>query len=115
MTAAGVEQLPRQLAAIGISHRHFPIQDFDAPAMDDPRWPPLSADIHEALTDGSAVLLHCMGGKGRSGMVAMRLLIEAGIAPEHALATIRAARPGAVETPEQEAWARDALKSSSLA
>jgi len=43
--------------------------------------------------------------KGRSGMVAMRVLAEQGTPPEMALETVRKARPGAVETDAQAAWA----------
>jgi len=45
-----------------------------------------------------------MGGYGRTGMVAARLLIEFGVEPEEAIARVRSARPGAIEMPQQEAW-----------
>jgi ADP-ribosyl-[dinitrogen reductase] hydrolase len=48
------------------------------------------------------LVIHCKGGLGRTGVVAARLLIELGETPNAALARVRAARPGAVETPEQE-------------
>jgi ADP-ribosyl-[dinitrogen reductase] hydrolase len=50
------------------------------------------------------VLLHCMGGLGRSGMVAARLLVELGEEPRTAIQRVRAARPGAIETAAQEAY-----------
>jgi protein-tyrosine phosphatase len=104
LAEAGAGDLPGRLAATGIGWRHFPIVDYGAPDADDPRWPPLAAELHTALDAGGRVLLHCHGGKGRSGMVALRLLVERGAAPAEALAAIRAARPGAVETAAQEAW-----------
>lgn len=93
------------LARDGIGHAMFPIRDFGTP--DGPaHWPELAARLHGCLDAGGSVLAHCYGGQGRSGMVLMRLLVERGQAPGAALAAIRAVRPGAVETPAQEAWAR---------
>lgn len=105
MAAKGAAGLVAALHASGIAHAHFPIRDFGAPEAADPRWPPLSARLHDALEAGERVLLHCMGGLGRSGMIAMRVMAECGHPPSDALAILRKARPGAVETPEQEAWA----------
>lgn len=50
--------------------------------------------------------MHCKGGLGRAGTVAARLLIEFGQAPEDAIACVRAARPGAIETHQQETYLR---------
>ncbi len=54
---------------------------------------------------GGRVLVHCMGGCGRSGMALLRLMVESGEPADRALARLRAVRPCAVETPEQLAWA----------
>ena len=57
----------------------------------------------DILRRGGTVVSHCRGGIGRAGTVASRLLIELGAAtPEEALRRVRKARPGAVETWEQE-------------
>ena len=56
-----------------------------------------------AVGQGERVLIHCHGGRGRSGLVAARLLIDRGMDAPAALATVRRARPGAVETAGQEA------------
>ncbi len=104
MVAKGAGGLEAALGTVGIGWRHFPIHDYGAPANADMRWPQLSQELHAMLDQGQAVLLHCAGGKGRSGMVALRLLTERGLEPDVALALIRAMRPGAVETQAQEAW-----------
>jgi protein-tyrosine phosphatase len=88
----------------GMGWRHFPIRDYGAPQTAESRWPPLSVELHATLAAGGSVLLHCAGGCGRSGMVALRLFAESGVAPAEALALIRSIRPCAVETAEQEAW-----------
>jgi hypothetical protein len=109
MAAKGASGLAASLAARGIGHAMFPIPDFGTPGAD-AGWASLSQDLHRRLAAGEHVLLHCMGGKGRSGMVAMRLLVERGVPAEEALAMVRRARPGAVETEAQAAWAsREAI------
>jgi len=45
-------------------------------------------------------------GLGRTGMAAALLLVERGIAPEDAIAAVRRARPGAIETRGQETLVR---------
>jgi len=51
------------------------------------------------------VFAHCYGGKGRSGMVLLRLMVERGLDPDQALQDLRRVRPGAVETQAQWLWA----------
>ncbi|MCR9149340.1 MAG: protein phosphatase [Rhodobacteraceae bacterium] len=92
------------LARDGIAHASFPIRDFGVP-RGMAGWPALSARLHAVLDAGGAVLVHCYGGQGRSGMLVLRLMVERGRNPDAALADLRAVRPGAVETPAQEAWA----------
>jgi len=57
------------------------------------------------LQTGGSVLVHCKGGCGRSGMAALRLMVEAGEDPHLAFARLRDVRPCAVETEAQLAWA----------
>lgn len=92
------------LRASGMAHSSFPIADF-SPPPDDADWPRFASRLHQALDLEQNVILHCLGGKGRSGMLAMRLLIERGLAPAEACASVRAARPGAIETEAQWLWA----------
>ncbi len=92
------------LAQLGIDWQHFPIRDFGAPeGMGG--WPLLSARLHRVLDQGGAVLAHCYGGHGRSGMVLLRLMIERGEDADTALQRLRTQRPGAVETKAQLHWA----------
>lgn len=92
-----------RLAAAGIGWRHWPIQDFGVPP--DASWPTLAAVLHAVLDGGGALLVHCRGGRGRSGTVALRLMVERGEDHRAALTRLRAARPGAVETSAQLLWA----------
>jgi len=103
---AGAAGLPSDLALRDIGWRHLPVEDFAAESAElVARWDGASAEAHGTLEAGGGVLVHCRGGCGRSGMAALRLMVEAGEAPEPALARLREVRPCAVETGEQKAWA----------
>ena len=104
--ALGAEALPADLAAAGIVWRHLPVADFaaESAALRD-GWAGVSAEARAMLASGGRVLVHCLGGCGRSGMAALRLRVECGEAPEAALARLRRARPCAIETGEQQRWA----------
>ncbi|MCZ8376936.1 MAG: tyrosine-protein phosphatase [Beijerinckiaceae bacterium] len=102
-TAFGLGTMPAELAATAATFLAFPIPDYSIPAP----GPDAAAMLDRAsslLQAGGTVLVHCQGGRGRSGMIAARLLVSAGSTPDEAIRQIRAARPGAIETPAQEAW-----------
>ncbi len=99
------DRLATDLGRIGVAWRHFPITDFGVPtAAEDALWPLLADEAAGWLGRGGRVLVHCKGGCGRSGMIALRLMVGAGEAPDAALARLRAVRPCAVETAAQLAW-----------
>lgn len=107
MEALGVGDLGSDIQASGARWAHFPVPDMDIPRRDaEAEWSRISAVALAALQGGGRVLFHCMGGCGRSGMAALRLMIDAGEDPESALARLRAVRPCAVETDAQMEWAR---------
>lgn len=105
MQRGGAGEMPQRLADAGVGWRHFPIVDFGAPEKTSGDWQTLSSELHAILDRGGAVLTHCYGGHGRSGMVTLKLMAERGEDPKAALARIRAVRPGAVEAESQFAWA----------
>ena len=106
MAAHGAANLGDDLG--GARWRHFPIIDFGVPD-DSPdvalEWSALASEALDILRGGGRVLIHCMGGCGRSGMAALRLMVLAGETPDDALTRLRVARPCAVETDAQRAWA----------
>lgn len=92
--------------AFGSQWYHMPIPDFGAPdAIRQAQWQSLSPKLHDIMDRGGKIFAHCFGGKGRSGMVLLRLMVERGLDPEHALHQLREVRPGAVETEAQRLWA----------
>lgn len=81
---------------------HLPIRDGGIPdAAFEERWAQIGPGLRAMLRDGSSVVLHCIGGLGRAGTIAARLLIELGAGHDAAVSQVRAARPGAIETSAQ--------------
>ena len=75
---------------------HLPIVDGSIPDQRfDEKWNAAGDELRSILRNGSDVLVHCRGGLGRAGTIASRLLIELGMAPETAIARVRAVRPSA--------------------
>ena len=105
MMALRVSHLGEQVSARGMRWLHLPIPDVSTPAAEwERRWKEERGWIHSELDAGRRVLVHCKGGLGRAGLVAARILIERGEQPSAALAAVRAARPGAIETVAQEQY-----------
>ncbi|UPG71023.1 hypothetical protein MVG78_10365 [Roseomonas gilardii subsp. gilardii] len=92
--------------AARLGHAHigwvsFPVPDYGIPG---PAWRMLSGRLLERLDAGERLAIHCWGGLGRSGTVAAALLVARGLPAPEAVMQVRRARPGAIETAEQEAW-----------
>ena len=103
----GIRELGEHARLRGLDWRHLPIRDVSTPGPAfEAAWPGESTSLRAVLNSGDNVVVHCRGGLGRAGMIAARLLVEAGVAPVAAMARVRAVRPGAIETRAQEAWVR---------
>lgn len=106
MVRHGASDLGADLQDAGTRWAHVPVTDFGVPSTsEEDTWHEASRAALAALQGGGRVLIHCAGGCGRSGMAALRLMIESGEAADAALARLRAVRPCAVETEDQFAWA----------
>jgi protein-tyrosine phosphatase len=102
-----ITRLGEEVQRRGMEWMHLPIRDVSTPDSDfEAKWPTVSKHLRSRLDAGENILVHCRGGVGRSGMVVARLLCENGVNVEEAIALVRAARPGAIETWQQEQWAR---------
>jgi len=98
----GVEDLGRQVRARSFEWHHLPIVDVEVPdTRFEAGWLATGPWLRSVLRNGGRVLVHCRGGLGRAGMVAARLLVELDVPANQAVARVRAARPGAIETREQ--------------
>ncbi len=92
-----------QWGKFGVNVKHLPIPDFGTPGLNDLHdvieW------INREIEEGK-VLVHCLGGIGRSGMVAAAYLISKGFGVNEAITHVRARVPRAIETCEQEELVR---------
>ena len=87
----------------GIDWLHLPIFDVSTPTDEfETAWLTVGEGLRSRLRNGFNVVVHCKGGLGRAGTIAARLLVELGADPEQAIHRVREARPGAIETLEQE-------------
>lgn len=111
VTLVEPDELERlQVAGLGEAVRnrhmewlHLPIRDRGVPdAAFEAVWVEAGESLRARLRSGFNVLIHCMGGLGRAGTIAARLLVELGWAPGEAIRAVRKVRPGALETDEQE-------------
>ncbi|SEO84369.1 dual specificity protein phosphatase family protein [Aquisalimonas asiatica] len=84
---------------------HLPIMDCSTPdAVWEAQWQMWRHPLHDRLDRGERIVIHCLGGLGRTGLAACRVLVERGMPAQKALETVRAARPGAVETTGRERY-----------
>ncbi len=102
----GARHLGTDIQGMGSRWAHLPVADFGAPPPEiQDRWSKVGESARAALAGGGRVLVHCKGGCGRSGMIALRLLVEMGEDRFEALNRLRAVRSCAVETKGQLQWA----------
>ncbi len=105
MNLLGIRSLGEKAQQRGIEWLHHPIRDVSVPdGAFEAEWPDLARRLLALLDAGCNIVIHCRGGLGRAGMISARLLVEAGERADTAIAQVRAARPGAIETKAQEAW-----------
>jgi ADP-ribosyl-[dinitrogen reductase] hydrolase len=103
LTLLRVEGLGQEVSRRNMLWFHLPIVDVSIPNEKfEQAWDVAGEELRSILRRKLDVLVHCRGGLGRAGMIAARLLIELGMEPKKAIASVRAARPGAIETSEQE-------------
>jgi ADP-ribosyl-[dinitrogen reductase] hydrolase len=103
-----VPRLGAEVQAHGMEWHHLPIGDGDVPrAPFDAAWLAAGPVLRGHLRAGRRIVLHCLGGLGRTSTVAAVLLAEMGRAPGEAVSAVRRARPGALETAAQVAYAED--------
>jgi ADP-ribosyl-[dinitrogen reductase] hydrolase len=96
----GAEVLRRQMRWF-----HLPIVDQSVPDRQfEQEWKIAGEELRSMLRHRLDVLIHCRGGLGRAGTIAARLLIELGRDAANAIASVRAARPRAIETIEQKEY-----------
>ncbi len=95
-TALDAEALTRH----GLDSLHLPVADMTAPTPEQFERALRFIDQHRVR--GTSVVVHCLVGQGRTGVILAAYPVRHGASPAQALAEVRSACPGAVENPEQE-------------
>jgi protein-tyrosine phosphatase len=102
MRRYGVADLADVLAAAGVRHLCHPLVDGMPPA-DVRETRQLCQVLLARLGEGESLLIHCIGGWGRSGTIAACLLCHEGYSAQKAIGLVRHVRhPRCVETLAQE-------------
>ncbi|MBB2496605.1 cyclin-dependent kinase inhibitor 3 family protein [Aquipseudomonas ullengensis] len=105
LAANGTAQIAEHCQALNLAWFHLPVADEQVPQEDFTRaWPAASQQILDRLQAGQAIAIHCKGGSGRTGLIAARLLIAAGLPRSEAIALVQALRPKAIQHPAHRGW-----------
>ena len=92
--------LTRMSQAAGLEALHLPVADMGAPSME--QIEQFVTAVEDSLARRRPVMVHCMGGRGRTGTLIACYLVKKGMKPWDAIKYVRKRRHGSVETPEQE-------------
>ncbi len=102
-SAYGVDNLLDAYEQAGLATHQLPIPDYGV--CSPLEMAKLVQSLACDLAEGAGVLIHCVGGLGRSGLVAACYLKSRGLGTEKAIAEVRQARsPLAIESAVQEAF-----------
>lgn len=97
----GVENLLAEYGSAGFEVRRMPILDQGVSSLSEMRE--LVAWLTETTAAGASVVVHCVGGLGRAGLVAGSFLREQGLDANAAIAEVRRVRSQrALESAAQE-------------
>ena len=97
----GVDDLLEHYKKGGFVVRHFPIMDQQIPTLHHVQE--LVNWMDRLIDQGHTILVHCVGGLGRAGLVSACYLVFKGLTPQAAIEEVRRVRSArAVETKVQE-------------
>lgn len=99
----GVPHIGMEAKKRGLRWVNYPIVDGNIPSDEwGAAWEDLSSKLAKELNAFGGILIHCLGGLGRTGTIASMLLQDLGMPAEETVTLIRSKRPGAIENQLQE-------------
>jgi protein-tyrosine phosphatase len=103
-TLYGVEAEARLCASSDLTFRAFPITDHDVPESAD-AFAAFVREIHREVVEGRTVLVHCMAGIGRTGLLTSGVLFLLGVPRASIAGILQRSRGFAMpETTAQRRW-----------
>lgn len=91
----------------GLKWHQLPIPDDAVPdALFAEQWANIADTIQLSLDNGESVALHCMGGSGRTGLLAAHILQARNWALADTVEKVQALRPKAFTHPDQVAYVK---------
>jgi atypical dual specificity phosphatase len=100
---------PDDLRKARLKYLHLPVMYLRSPSPE--QIQAFVTAVRAELAAGGKVAVHCVGGLGRTGTVIACYLVEQGMTAQEAMTLVRRARPGSIESLEQEntvyLWAKE--------
>ena len=97
LASKNVYELGEKAQALGMQWFQIEIEDDCAPGADfTAKWQAASPALHQVVDNGGKVAMHCMGGSGRTGLLAAHLLLEKNWDMSKIVQEVQALRPGAL-------------------
>jgi len=98
---AGVPNIKQVAEQLDIDYKRFPIPDQGVPSLDEAAV--VIRTIIDDLKSGQSIVLHCVGGLGRTGTIGACVAIDRGLEPHVAIQLIRDTRSQrSIESSAQE-------------
>ena len=108
LRALHLEHLPELIEMAGLWWTYLPIRDMQVPGdRFEIQWQSEGPRIRRCLENGERVLVHCLAGLGRTGMVAARILIDLGCDPTTAIDQVRETGRMRIQTKSQFQYVMD--------
>ena len=96
LASKGVSELGEKAQQLGMQWFQIEIEDDCAPGAEFiAKWQQASPALHQVIDNGGKVAMHCMGGSGRTGLLAAHLLLEKEWQLDDIVREVQALRPGA--------------------
>ena len=101
MATYQVENLGERVANAGMRWFHLPFEDGGIPCDSfRAKWLEQKADIVNLLHNGGKVVVHCRGGKGRTGLICAQLMLTMGVDFDQTVSLVQQNRQGTLAKPE---------------